>query len=57
MTRRDSKRVIPEVNSDIEFADDIMLLPEVTDQTHQLLTRVETSRVKIGLKTRPEKKL
>ena len=55
LTRRQSRRVGPEVVTDFDFADDIALLSEEMYQAQELLQRVETSVAKVGLKMNASK--
>ena len=49
LVKRQSRRIGPEVLTDLDFADDIALLSEEV-QAQELLCRVETSVAKAGLK-------
>ena len=50
-----SKRVGPEVITDFDFADDVALLSEEIQQAQELLSRVETSVGKVGLRMNTSK--
>ncbi|XP_030839582.1 uncharacterized protein LOC115923289 [Strongylocentrotus purpuratus] len=50
LERRRSRRVGPEIITDLDFADDIALLSEELEQAQKLLSRVETSVGKVGLR-------
>ena len=55
LERRKSRRVGPEVITDFDFADDIALLSEEIEQAQELLSRVETSVGKVGLRMNASK--
>ena len=48
--RRQSRRIGPEVLTDLDFADDIALLSSEIHQAQSLLSKVESSVAKVGLK-------
>ena len=50
LEKRKCRRVGPEVITDFDFADDIALLSEEIQQAQELLSRVETSVGKVGLR-------
>ena len=50
LAHRQSRRIGPEVVTDLDFADDIALLSEQVHQAQKLLGLVETSVAKVGLK-------
>ena len=50
LVKRQSRRIGPEVLTDLDFADDIALLSEEVQQAQELLHQVETSVAKVGLK-------
>lgn len=50
LVRRQSRRIGPEVVTDLDFADDIALLSEQVHQAQELLSLVEASVAKVGLK-------
>ena len=50
IVKRSSRRIGPETVTDLDFADDIVLLSEGIDQAQEILKRVETSVGKVGLK-------
>ncbi len=50
LERRRSRRQGPTVVTDLDFADDIALLSELSHQAQQMLSRVETSVGNVGLK-------
>ena len=50
LVKRKSRRVGPEVLTDLDFADDIALISEEIRQAQDLLLRVEKSVGKVGLK-------
>ena len=50
LVKRQSRRIEPEVLTDLDFADDITLLSEEVQQAQELLCHVETSVAKVGLK-------
>ena len=49
LVKRRSRRTRPVVVTDLDFADDIVLLSEEMHQAKELLQRVETSVAKVGL--------
>ena len=49
LVKRQSRRIGPEVLTDLDFADDIALLSEEVQQAQKLFCRVETSVAKVGL--------
>ena len=55
LERRKSRRIGPEVVTDLDFADDIALISEKIDQAQELLKRVEISVGKVGLKMNSSK--
>ena len=55
LEKRKSRRVGPEVITDFDFADDIALLSEEIQQAQELLSRVETSVGKVGLRMNASK--
>ena len=55
LTRRQSRHKGPVVITDLDFADDIALLSELINQAQDLLNRVETSAVQIGLSMNAKK--
>ena len=50
LEKRRSRRIGPDVITDLDFADDIALLSEEIEQAQELLSRVETSVGKVGLR-------
>ena len=55
LEKRKSRRVSPEVITDFDFADDIALLSEEIQQAQELLSRVEMSVGKVGLRMNASK--
>jgi hypothetical protein len=55
LKRRQSRRIGPEVLTDLDFADDIALISSELHQAQDLLSRVETSVGKVGLKMNTSK--
>ena len=53
--RRQSKRIPPECITDLDFADDIMLISEQIKQAQTLLDRVESETADFGLMANPKK--
>ena len=50
LVKRQSRQIRPEVLTDLDFADDFVLLSEEVQQAQELLCRVETSVAKVWLK-------
>jgi hypothetical protein len=50
LAKRRSRRIGPDIVTDLDFADDIALLSEEICQAQSLLSRVETAAGKVGLK-------
>ena len=55
LEKRKSRRVGPEVITDFDFTDDIAILLEEIQQAQELLSRVETSVGKVGLRMNASK--
>lgn len=55
ISRRRSRRVGPKVVTDLDFADDIALLSNITMQAQELLRQVETESAKLGLRINAKK--
>ena len=55
LKRRQSRRVSPEVITDLDFADDIAFLSEQTTQAQEMLTRVEQASSEVGLRANGKK--
>ena len=55
LEKRKSRRVSPEVITDFDFADDFALLSEEIQQAQELLSRVEMSVGKVGLRMNASK--
>jgi hypothetical protein len=49
INKRKSRRIGPEVITDLDFADDIALISHLSDQAQEILTQVETEAANLGL--------
>ena len=49
LQKRQSRRVPPTIVTDLDFADDLALITEETEQAQEVLTRLEQEAGKVGL--------